>query len=280
MKTQKTKITFIHPTFPVNNRHKLVLPLSIAQIGAYLMERNKDVDLSILDSHLNNLKEEEILEEISKNKPDVIGIGYWTCQAPVVNSLSAKIKKLHPEILIVHGGIHASFSFKEALEYCDVVVIGEGEKTFAELINAKQNNKEFDNLKGIAFKKDGNIIVTEKQPQIQDLDEIPSPAYELFNIPRKDDKEIGPLYKGQGKQARDEYVEGISKVLINVCKYLQDDGDIFIVANDKYNLYPIIAEKSGLKIIDKFKRPVLNRTEKDRQPYSEIIFHVKKNGNA
>ncbi|MEI6058154.1 MAG: radical SAM protein [archaeon] len=182
MEAQKTKITFIHPTFPVNPRHKLVLPLSIAQIAAYLMERNKNVEVSILDSHLNNLKEEEILEEISKNKPDVIGIGYWTCQAPVVNSLSAKIKKLYPEILIVHGGIHASFSFKEALEYCDVVVIGEGEKTFAELINAKQNNNGLETLKGIAFKKDGNVIVTEKQPQIHDLDEIPSPAYELFNI--------------------------------------------------------------------------------------------------
>ena len=48
------------------------------------------------------------------------------------------------------------------------------------------------------------------------------------------------------------------------------------MANDKYNLYPIIAEKSGLKIVDKFKRPVLNRTEKDRQPYAEIIFHMKK----
>jgi DNA modification methylase len=101
-------------------------------------------------------------------------------------------------------------------------------------------------------------------------------SYELFNIPRKDDKEIGPLYKGQGKQAKDEYIEGISKVLINISKFVKDDGDYFIVANDKYGLYPLIAEKSGLKIVDRFKRPVLNRTEKDRQPYAEIIFHMKK----
>lgn len=101
-------------------------------------------------------------------------------------------------------------------------------------------------------------------------------AYELFNISRKDDKEIGPLYKGKGKQARDEYVEGVSKVLNNVGQFIKDDGNFFIVANDKYNLYPEIAEKSGLKIVDRFKRPVLNRTEKDRQPYAEIIFHMKK----
>lgn len=101
-------------------------------------------------------------------------------------------------------------------------------------------------------------------------------SYELFNILREDDKEIGPLYKGKGKQAREEYVEGISKVLINISKFIRNDGDYFIVANDQYKLYPVIAEKSGLKIVKQFKRPVLNRTEKDRQPYAEIIFHMKK----
>jgi len=102
-------------------------------------------------------------------------------------------------------------------------------------------------------------------------------AYELFDIPRKDDKEIGPLFKGQGQKAKDEYVEGISKVFINISRFIKDNGDFFIVANDKYNLYPLIAEKSGLKIVEQFKRPVLNRTERDRQPYAEIIFHMKKN---
>jgi len=101
-------------------------------------------------------------------------------------------------------------------------------------------------------------------------------AYELFNISRKDDKEIGPLCKGQGKQAKDEYVNGISEVLRNISRFVKNDGDFFIVANDKHNLYPLIAERSNLKILDKFKRPVLNRTEKDRQPYAEIIFHMKK----
>ena len=47
------------------------------------------------------------------------------------------------------------------------------------------------------------------------------------------------------------------------------------MANDKFNLYPEIAEKSGMKIVNQFKRPVLNRTERDRNPYSEIIFHFK-----
>ncbi len=100
-------------------------------------------------------------------------------------------------------------------------------------------------------------------------------AYELFGLERKDDLEIGPLYKGQGEEARKSYVDSISKVMRNCKRFLADDFDIFLVANDKYSLYPLIAEESGLKIVNTFKRPVLNRTERDKSPYSEMIFHLK-----
>lgn len=100
-------------------------------------------------------------------------------------------------------------------------------------------------------------------------------AYDLFGFERRDELEIGPLFKGQGKEARESYVEGITQVLLNCKKYLDKDYNVFLVANDKYNLYPIIAEKSGMKIVNQYKRPVLNRTEKDKGAYSEIIFHLK-----
>lgn len=102
-------------------------------------------------------------------------------------------------------------------------------------------------------------------------------AYELFGFNRNDDKEIGPLYKGQGLEAQRSYVEGISAVLNNCKRFLVEDYDVFLVANDKYNLYPQIAERAGMQIVNQFKRPVLNRTEKDKGAYSEIIFHLKKN---
>ena len=50
---------------------------------------------------------------------------------------------------------------------------------------------------------------------------------------------------------------------------------MFLVANDKFNLYSTIAEKVGMEIINQFKRPVLSRVEKDKSAYSEIIFHMK-----
>jgi len=101
-------------------------------------------------------------------------------------------------------------------------------------------------------------------------------AYEIFGFERKDELEIGPLAKGQGKEARDSYTQGIAEVLKNCRRYLQDDYDIFLVANDKFSLYPKIAELSEMKIVNQFKRPVLNRVEKDRDTaYAETIFHLK-----
>ena len=100
-------------------------------------------------------------------------------------------------------------------------------------------------------------------------------AYDLFGFKRHDELEIGPLFKGQGREARNSYIAGIAQVLNNSKQYLQDDYDIFLVANDKYNMYPTIAEKSGMQIVNQYKRPVLNRTEKDKSAYAEIIFHLK-----
>lgn len=100
-------------------------------------------------------------------------------------------------------------------------------------------------------------------------------AYEIFGFERKDELEIGSLFKGQGKEARISYIKGVAEVLLNSKRFLQKDYDIFLVANDKFNLYPQIAELSGMKIVNRYKRPVLNRVEKDRSAYSEIIFHFK-----
>lgn len=100
-------------------------------------------------------------------------------------------------------------------------------------------------------------------------------AYDLFGFQRNDKLEIGPLFKGQGQEAKRSYIEGIAQVLNNTKQYLQDDYNVFLVANDKYNMYPTIAEKSGTQIVNQYKRPVLNRTERDKSAYAEIIFHLR-----
>ena len=97
----------------------------------------------------------------------------------------------------------------------------------------------------------------------------------MFGFKRQDNLEIGPLFNGQGQEARQSYIQGVSDVLNNCQKFLADDFNVFLVANDKWNMYPEIAKKSGMEIANRFKRPVLNRTEKNKGAYCEIIFHLK-----
>ena len=125
----------------------------------------------------------------------------------------------------------------------------------------KKKNPEFAEL--ISKQKIKGIFSSPPYVGLIDYHEQHAYAYDLFGFERKDELEIGPLFKGQGREAKQSYIQGLSDVLNNAKKYLVDDYDIFLVANDKYNMYPTIAENTGMQIVNQYKRPVLNRTEKD-----------------
>lgn len=100
-------------------------------------------------------------------------------------------------------------------------------------------------------------------------------AYELMGIERNDYSEIGPMFSGKGQKARESYVIGISRVLKHCKQLLVDDYNVFLVANDRFGLYEEIADRSNMRIVNEFRRPVLRRSENDKSPYSETIFHLK-----
>lgn len=152
--------------------------------------------------------------------------------------------------------------------------------------------KEFDRLRTDAFIKNiqgdarkvklpnglkfDGIFTSPPYVGIIDYHEQHRYAYELFDFPRQDDLEIGPASKGQNGNAKKEYVQGIVDVFKNVSKNLVDKALIFIVANDKFNLYPDIGKQCGFELKDVFHRPVLMRTERDSNKYFESIFYFKK----
>jgi hypothetical protein len=137
----------------------------------------------------------------------------------------------------------------------------------------EKESKDFTKL--IKNNKIAGIFSSPPYVGLIDYHEQHAYAYDLFGFDRADNLEIGPLCNGQGVEARKSYVKSISDVLNNCKQFLKQDYDLFLVANDKYGLYPKIAELSDLQIIKEYKRPVLNRVEKDRSAYAEIIFHMK-----
>ncbi|OGD57340.1 hypothetical protein A2V71_00785 [Candidatus Berkelbacteria bacterium RBG_13_40_8] len=101
-------------------------------------------------------------------------------------------------------------------------------------------------------------------------------AYELFGFDDNGFKEIGPANKGKSRQAKEDYKKGITDVFKNVNKYLKKGAKIFVVVNDRDNLYPDIAKDCGYLIEKIYHRPVLMRTERDSTKFSESIYYFRK----
>jgi DNA modification methylase len=101
-------------------------------------------------------------------------------------------------------------------------------------------------------------------------------AYELFNLPRFDELEIGSARKGQSKKAIKEYYDSMIQVFKNINNNLVKGANIFIVVNAKYGLYEKIGEALGFDLADIFTRPVTMRTERNRKEFYESIIHFVK----
>jgi hypothetical protein len=157
----------------------------------------------------------------------------------------------------------------ETYQYC---LTGDS-KTIDIVAHLEKKNSKLAAL--ITKRKINGIFSSPPYVGLIDYHEQHAYAYDLFGFKRQDELEIGPLSKGQGREAKENYAKSIADVLNNCKRFMAKDYDVFLVANDKWNLYPAIAEQAGMKIVNQYKRPVLNRTEKDKGAYSEIIFHLK-----
>jgi hypothetical protein len=97
-------------------------------------------------------------------------------------------------------------------------------------------------------------------------------AYELFGMERRDALEIGPKARGKGERAKSDYARSMAESLRNSSVLLSKDAAVLIVANDRLGLYPSIFEAAGMRVERSFQRPVEDRTERDKRPYSETVF--------
>jgi DNA modification methylase len=102
-------------------------------------------------------------------------------------------------------------------------------------------------------------------------------AYELFHFKEYPEAEIGSPNKN-GNDNKEKYKEDIIAVFKNMNNYLKPGAQIFIVVNDKYNLYPQIGKECRYKLLDVFHRPVLMRTERDNNRFSESIYYFINEG--
>lgn len=184
MDGKNVKIALVNPPlFPGVARHPTGVPIGLAYLAA-VAEKNgytvKVVDCLPLDMDFNEMK-----REVASFKPDIIGITSMTVTFPSALQAAHVLKESCPAALTVLGGPHATFMDVDTLNECadvDVVVRREGEETFLELADCATEKRKFDEVAGITFRKNGKIVQTPDRPFIQNLDELPYPAYHLFPL--------------------------------------------------------------------------------------------------
>ena len=128
-----------------------------------------------------------ILEETLRNfKPEVVGIYTMTWTFRQSCSLVRKVRERLPDTKIIAGGPNVASFPKLSVKYggFDYAVVGEGEETVVELIEAIERGKEIRLVKGIVFKDQGTVVQTESRPYIEDINNIPFPARHLVVMDR------------------------------------------------------------------------------------------------
>ncbi len=161
-------------------------PLGIGYVAAYLRKYGRYAyDIKIVDGNCSK----DILNEILSFRPQIIGFTALSPQIKEAAELSFQIKDFDKNILQIIGGMHASARAQETLlkGSFDAAVLGEGEATFCELVDLFLSEKTafhnyLEKIKGIAFCKKNMVIRNEQREEIVDLDAIPFPARELFDM--------------------------------------------------------------------------------------------------
>lgn len=159
-------------------------PQGVAYITATLLKHGHEVDIYEQDIH--HYSEEHLTQTLDNEHYDMVGLsfigGYYEYRKAIKISDAINASKQRP--LYVIGGFGPSPDPKYFLKKmnADVVVMGEGENTIIDLIRHIEDKKPLSGVLGIAYREGERCIINPGRPLIEDVDSIPMPAYEKFNI--------------------------------------------------------------------------------------------------
>jgi anaerobic magnesium-protoporphyrin IX monomethyl ester cyclase len=195
-------VTLVNPPYPaIGHRHPPFITLGIAYLAAVLEKNGYSVN--IIDCQAQKLTFTDFEHEISKHQPKVVGVTSTTLTYKSALKIAEIAKQVHPDCLTLLGGCHATFWDNKALEEChalDIVVRKEGEYTLLEIMDRLKEGRGFHDVLGITCRGNGEIIRNSDRPYIENLDDLPFPAYHLFPLEafKKFGKVIFPVLASRG----------------------------------------------------------------------------------
>jgi radical SAM C-methyltransferase len=160
------------------------LPLAAGYLAAYALadpDIRRGTEISLILEH-SKVPIDRLAEALLANgMPDVLAFSCQGWAVPAVDALAERIRVLNPDVLIVYGGNHVSHEGAEFFHrraFADVLVNGEGEIPFRELLARRVAGGSLENfatIPGVACRVGGVVVSNPDPPRIENLDTIPSP---------------------------------------------------------------------------------------------------------
>jgi radical SAM superfamily enzyme YgiQ (UPF0313 family) len=144
-------------------------------------------DVRIFDYIVSQYTPDKLKKMLDRYKPDVVGATSVTLNFKSAAEIVRTAKKHNPSMITMMGGPHVSFDAVNVLQSypeIDMIVIGEGEETIKALMSINMDTGRWKDVKGIAFRKDDEVVFTKPRELIADLDTIPLPARHLLPLSR------------------------------------------------------------------------------------------------
>ena len=154
--------------------------LNMALIASDL--RAHAIPVRILDLNLYDDYKPELDKSLTEYNPGFVGITFVTPLYGVMKDIVSTVKAYDPAITVVAGGAHASAMPEDTLgsTQLDIVVIGEGDFTLSRIIEAD----DLSTINGIGFRRNGEITLTGPGVIIENMDSLPMPAWDLYDLSR------------------------------------------------------------------------------------------------
>ncbi len=164
------------------------LPANIGILYLCAVLKQAEIPVIYKDYRLTNYDnplEIENLVSFLSDSNRILAIG---CSSNILAHLIVALKQLkqrHPEKFIILGGCGPTTvaeKLVERFDFIDAVVLGEGEYTIVELVQALEQGNDLAQVKGIYFRKKGKVVKNPMRPRIGNLDSLPYPDYDVLDI--------------------------------------------------------------------------------------------------
>ena len=155
-------------------------PLGLACLAAMLLRQN--IDVRIVDGALFN-NYNNIVDDILRTSPDIVGLTASTMSIHNAAAVADAVKRKKSTVTTIIGGPHITAVPKETMlkfRSFDIGVVGEADITIAELLKSLDTGQGLRLINGIIYRTDGGTVQTPNRDYIENLDDLPMPAWGLL----------------------------------------------------------------------------------------------------